>query len=155
MSHGGLLGTSEAAFCGVPMVVTPMYGDQFLNAAAIERRGMAKIVQYEDITVDTLNAAIKGALEPETMRKAKQVSYEYRNRPKGAIESAVWWTEHVAATKGFPLGDTYAKNLPMYVYYSLDVYATFAVVLILVGVLIRFLVGKCFGKKSTIKTKVQ
>lgn len=28
VTHGGLLGSSEAAHCAVPTVVTPMYGDQ-------------------------------------------------------------------------------------------------------------------------------
>lgn len=28
VTHGGLLGSSEAAHCGVAVVVTPMYGDQ-------------------------------------------------------------------------------------------------------------------------------
>lgn len=28
ITHGGLLGSSEAAHCGVPTIVTPMYGDQ-------------------------------------------------------------------------------------------------------------------------------
>lgn len=28
VTHGGLLGSSEAAHCGVPVIVTPMYGDQ-------------------------------------------------------------------------------------------------------------------------------
>lgn len=28
VSHGGLLGSSEAAHCGVPVITTPMFGDQ-------------------------------------------------------------------------------------------------------------------------------
>lgn len=28
VTHGGLMGSTEAAHCGVPVVVTPMYGDQ-------------------------------------------------------------------------------------------------------------------------------
>jgi len=28
MSHGGLLGSSEAAYCGTPVVTTPMFFDQ-------------------------------------------------------------------------------------------------------------------------------
>uniref|UniRef100_A0A1B0DEG4 UDP-glucuronosyltransferase n=1 Tax=Phlebotomus papatasi TaxID=29031 RepID=A0A1B0DEG4_PHLPP len=40
MAHGGLLGSSEAAYCGVPVIATPMYGDQFFNAASLKHRGM-------------------------------------------------------------------------------------------------------------------
>ncbi|CAM6032173.1 unnamed protein product, partial [Sphagnum compactum] len=64
MSHGGLLGSSEAAHCGVPMVVTPMYGDQFMNAAAVEYRGMGSIVKYTEMTTENIVNAIKIALEP-------------------------------------------------------------------------------------------
>lgn len=28
LTHGGLLGSSEAAYCGTPVVATPMFGDQ-------------------------------------------------------------------------------------------------------------------------------
>lgn len=31
VTHGGLLGSSEAAYCGVPVVATPMYGDQVIS----------------------------------------------------------------------------------------------------------------------------
>lgn len=64
MTHGGLLGSSEAAYCGVPTVVTPMYGDQFLNAAAMVNRGFGNIVHYEDITKESIYNALKKALEP-------------------------------------------------------------------------------------------
>lgn len=64
MTHGGLLGSSEAAYCGVPTVVTPMYGDQFLNGAAMVSRGFGNILGYDDITKENVYNALKKALEP-------------------------------------------------------------------------------------------
>lgn len=63
MTHGGLMGTSEAAYCGVPTVSTPMYGDQFLNAAAMVRRGFGSIVNYDDITKENVYNALRKALD--------------------------------------------------------------------------------------------
>lgn len=31
LTHAGLMGSSEAAYCGVPVVATPMFGDQVNN----------------------------------------------------------------------------------------------------------------------------
>uniref|UniRef100_A0A182MLU6 Uncharacterized protein n=1 Tax=Anopheles culicifacies TaxID=139723 RepID=A0A182MLU6_9DIPT len=47
VSHGGLLGVSEAVHCGVPVVAMPIYGDQFLNAAALVNRGVGVRMAYE------------------------------------------------------------------------------------------------------------
>lgn len=63
MTHAGLMGSSEAAYCGVPVVATPMYGDQFLNAAALKQRGMGIILNYEDITESNVLKAVKKVLE--------------------------------------------------------------------------------------------
>ncbi|XP_055635695.1 UDP-glycosyltransferase UGT5-like [Toxorhynchites rutilus septentrionalis] len=120
MSHGGLLGSSETAYCGVPVVVTPMYGDQYNNAAALEHRGMGVVLPYEQITRESVYEALKKALEPVKMENAKRVSFSYRNRPQTAVDTAVWWSEHVVATGGLPLAKTYATEMPWYSYHVLD-----------------------------------
>lgn len=65
MTHAGLMGSSEAAYCGVPVVATPMYGDQFLNAAAMKQRGMGLILNYEDINENNVLRTVKKALEKQ------------------------------------------------------------------------------------------
>lgn len=65
MTHAGLMGSSEAAYCGVPVVATPMYGDQFLNAAAMKQRGMGVILNYEDIDENNVIRSIKKVLEKQ------------------------------------------------------------------------------------------
>lgn len=155
VSHGGLLGSTEAAHCGVPVVVTPMYGDQvhshdtqylvrshiickssnmsihqFLNAAALTARGMGRIVPYEDLSAETVADAIRFALEPATQEAARKVQYSFRNRQNTPAQTAVWWAEHIAATAGAPLVRSNAVGMSTIAYHSLDVYAFLAVVLL-------------------------
>lgn len=65
MSHGGLMGSSETAYCGVPVVVTPMYGDQFVNAAALKYRGMGVVLNYGDITENSVLRSIREVLKKQ------------------------------------------------------------------------------------------
>lgn len=142
------MGSSESAYCGVPMVLTPMYGDQFHNSAVLKARGMGFIVHYEDITEESMKAAIKEALRPDSMENAKRVSYSYQNRPKTPLETAIWWVEYVAATNGAPLLKSQSINMSTFTYYSFDVYATIAVVLFLIISPFIYLTRKCKRKHT-------
>lgn len=153
LTHGGLLGSSEAAYCGIPTVVTPMYGDQFLNAAALKDRGMGEIVHYENITEETIRAAIEKSLELGTQENAKKVSFSYRNRPQKPIETAVWWVEHVAATGGAPLTKSISTYLPGYIYHSVDICLTFLPILLLCLIGWTYVIVKCMRRGT--KTKVE
>lgn len=64
ISHGGLLGTTEAVQCGVPIIVIPQFGDQFTNAKAIEANGGGIILHFNDITEETLSKALNTVLHP-------------------------------------------------------------------------------------------
>ncbi|XP_046416327.1 UDP-glycosyltransferase UGT5-like [Neodiprion fabricii] len=122
LAHAGLLGLSEAIYVGVPIVAVPMFGDQHGNAKAAEARGAAIILQYEDITVDTLTGALNEILNnPSYRRNARAVSEAYRDRPASALETAVWWAEYVARGKGRPFLRSASANLSWYQYHLLDV----------------------------------
>lgn len=147
------MGSSEAAYCGVPMVMTPMYGDQFHNSAVIKARGMGSIVHYEDINEETITAAIREALSDEVMSNAKKVSYTYRNRPRTPLETAIWWTEYVAATQGAPLLKSPSMNMSTIAYYSFDVYATIVAVFGLVIFLPIYVI--CKSCRTSVKSKTE
>ncbi|KAE9412257.1 hypothetical protein Angca_009446, partial [Angiostrongylus cantonensis] len=42
--HGGINGLTEAMLRGVPVVVIPVFADQFRNGRNAERRGVGKVV---------------------------------------------------------------------------------------------------------------
>lgn len=46
------------------MVATPIYGDQFLNAAALENREMGVVLHYTDITEGNVYNALQKVLNP-------------------------------------------------------------------------------------------
>lgn len=63
VSHGGLLGTLEAAYNGVPVVGIPFYGDQRTNVAHLKARGMAIQLHYKNITKQSLLEALRTVLD--------------------------------------------------------------------------------------------
>lgn len=65
ISHGGLLGTTEAVHCGVPVVVMPQYGDQHTNAKALEKSGGGVILNIRDATEEQVYDALKTILDPQ------------------------------------------------------------------------------------------
>lgn len=121
MTHGGLLGSSEAAYCGVPVISTPFYGDQFLNSAAAEGRGMGIVLKYQDINKDSMFQALRKALDSKMKDNAKKVSYSYTHRPMKPKEAAVYWSEYVIATRGAALARPYAADAHWLVYSGLDI----------------------------------
>lgn len=63
-THGGLLGSTESVFCGKPSIITPIYGDQFLNAYALKNRKLGVIVPFEEITEEKLIKFIQELQRP-------------------------------------------------------------------------------------------
>lgn len=63
VSHGGLLGTIEAVYAGVPIVGIPMFGDQPMNIKAIVDGKMGVSVNYKDINKENILKAIRAVLD--------------------------------------------------------------------------------------------
>jgi glucuronosyltransferase len=73
MSHGGLMGTSEGVYCEKPTIVTPIYGDQYLNAAALVHRGMGIVLHYNQLTRDSIVDAVQRILQPRFVKVTNAV----------------------------------------------------------------------------------
>jgi len=120
-SHGGNLGMTESVWCGVPVLSTPFYGDQFVNSAALKKRGMGETLFYEDLNYgDKVYDALLKVLQPSYAERAKIISSNFRNRPMTPLETSVWWIEYVLAN-GNEFTKSPATNLSWFVYHSIDV----------------------------------
>ncbi|XP_055918163.1 UDP-glycosyltransferase UGT5-like isoform X2 [Eupeodes corollae] len=152
LTHGGLLGTSESCHCGVPMVVTPIYGDQFLNSEAIKKRQIGTILRYKDMSEENIVKAIKKALSPEMQKNAKIIAYSFNNRPQTPLSLAIWWVEHVIQNKGLALAINESSNMSAISYNCLDIYAFLLVVILFIvwinKKIIKFCIALCKSGKS-------
>lgn len=90
------------------------------------RRGMGVVVQYEQITKESMRKAIEFALSPATQLNAKTVAHSFNNRIVKPLDSAMWWVEHVAETKGAPLLQSNSVYMTGFAYHLFDVYAVLA-----------------------------
>ena len=76
ITHGGMNSVSEAMVSGVSMVVIPFVSDQPVNARQVKKMGMGKVLEYKDITADTLRDAAFAVMEDrqiqENLRKIQE-----------------------------------------------------------------------------------
>ncbi|XP_017070082.2 LOW QUALITY PROTEIN: UDP-glucosyltransferase 2 [Drosophila eugracilis] len=122
ISHGGLLGTTEAVHCGVPMLVTPFYGDQFLNSGAIQQKGFGVIVHFSDFDTDHITRGLRIILDTKFADRVRRSTEAFRQRPIAPLELAIWWIEYVIESRGAPHVQSEARHINWIVYNSIDVY---------------------------------
>uniref|UniRef100_A0A1A9WKB9 UDP-glucuronosyltransferase n=1 Tax=Glossina brevipalpis TaxID=37001 RepID=A0A1A9WKB9_9MUSC len=120
--HGGLLGTTEALYCGKPMLITPIYGDQFVNAYAVQNRKIGLILNYHDLyNTDNIVAILKNITQSGYKHRAEELAEIFRHRENYPMDTAVWWVEDVLKHKSsVETLHSYAVDLDWFVFYSLD-----------------------------------
>ncbi|EDW64684.1 UDP-glucosyltransferase 2 [Drosophila virilis] len=135
-AHAGLLGLTEALHCGKPLLMTPIYGDQFLNAHAAQDRGVGLKLDYEHINVETLQQSLQELAKPSYAERALKISQVFNQRERTPLETAVWSVEHVMrhGMLAAELLQSPGIELNWFVYHSLDSLALiFAVLLLLIA----------------------
>ncbi|EDW98148.1 uncharacterized protein Dyak_GE23950 [Drosophila yakuba] len=95
ITNGGLLSVMEAVYSGVPILGLPVFFDQFINLRNVDLRGMAEVLDVNELSVDILTTTIRELLEnPKYTLNAKKMSQSFRDRPMSPLDTAVWWTEY-------------------------------------------------------------
>ncbi|OXA44491.1 UDP-glucuronosyltransferase 2A3 [Folsomia candida] len=96
IGHGGVLGTQEAIYHAVPMIVIPFFSDQDYQAARAHQRETAIALEIRELTEEKLLTAILQVLNnPKYKENTARISKFFRDRPSPPVESAVWWIEYV------------------------------------------------------------
>ncbi|XP_015363936.1 PREDICTED: UDP-glucuronosyltransferase 2B15-like [Diuraphis noxia] len=154
ISHGGLLGTTEAVYEGVPILSMPIFGDQMTNIKAVVSKGAAEMMNYGDLNEDEIFIKITSMLtNPKYRQKAKELSEAFRDRPMSPLETAVYWTEYVIRYKGAPHLRSVAVGMPWYQYYLIDVLVVIILSITTIFVLLYYLIFKVILRFLNKKSK--
>ncbi|KAH8271963.1 hypothetical protein KR044_012415 [Drosophila immigrans] len=135
-AHAGLLGMTEALHCGKPMLMTPIYGDQFLNAFAAQDRGVGLKLDYEQINASTLQETLQELSHVVYAERAVKLSQVFNGRQRTPLESAIWSVEHVLQHGLFAakLLQSPGIELNWFIYHSLDSIAIIVALVLLIVV---------------------
>lgn len=153
ITHGGLLGTTEAMYEGVPLLGIPIFGDQKMNMNNAEARGYGLIVNYDDITEERIESALTKLLnDPKYFETAQSLSKIFNDRPMTPQESVVYWTEYAYRHKGAEHLKSAGTDLYYFQLISLDVYFVLFVIFVANAMLdfyvARYLYRRFFKKTS-------
>ncbi|XP_055531728.1 UDP-glycosyltransferase UGT5-like [Wyeomyia smithii] len=134
ITHGGLLGTTEALFHGKPTVGIPIFGDQMMNVRRATRLGYGTLLDLNDVTEQSVLAVIDEVLNntrySETVRL---ISQRYHDKPMTAKQTALYWIEYVIRHRGASHLRSPAVELAVVEYNQLDV---LSVLVLIMGVIV-------------------
>lgn len=154
ITHGGLLGGSEAVYYAKPFITIPIFGDQKLNAARSVQMGFGVRVDYYNLTEASLTWALDEVLNSEKYQKNVNIlSERFRNRPQHPLDLAKFYVEYVMHYKGASFMQSQANNLSFIEYHNLDVLVILSAILIsiicLPILIIRKLINCCMLKSDS------
>eukprot|EP00136_Aspergillus_niger_P006113 XP_001397020.2 UDP-glucose,sterol transferase [Aspergillus niger CBS 513.88] len=93
--HGGAGTTAAGLVLGRPTIIIPFFGDQPFWGSIVARAGAGPLpIPHKQLTVEKLTNAIKQALEPETLEKAKEIGKEMR-KERGVQNAAASFYQHL------------------------------------------------------------
>ncbi|XP_058833854.1 UDP-glycosyltransferase UGT5-like [Topomyia yanbarensis] len=130
ITHGGLLGTTEALYHGKPIVGIPIFGDQMMNVRRAVRTGYGVMLDLNDATEESVLNAIETVLNGSSYSEtARAISRRYHDKPATAKETALYWIEYVIRHQGAQHLRSPAVDLSVVEYHLFDVYQTIAVLI--------------------------
>ena len=91
VTHGGIGSLTEAIYHKAALVGIPFSNDQRPNLLRAVKLGFAVLLDWDQLTVDSLMEAVVGAMESEDMvASLNRVHRLYTDREKTPVEKAVW-----------------------------------------------------------------
>ncbi|CAL4065300.1 unnamed protein product, partial [Meganyctiphanes norvegica] len=123
ISHCGNFGLQEAKYHGVPVLGVPISMDQPRNAQRMARKGYGTVLNWEEITVDTIVQSINNIINnPVYRNRLQEVSLSLKDQKESPAERGLWWVEYAIRNKDKGYMHYSGKKLGFFQYHLLDIF---------------------------------
>lgn len=149
IAHGGMFGTTESIYFGIPMLIIPFFGDQLRNGKVVESNGIGCIIRFNEITEELLYSRLNELISNKYYyNNAQKMSKIIRDSPINPLDESIFWMEYVIRHKGAPHLKSAALKLSWISYLLLDVVAGFLFIIFAIVFLIKYLIRTIFREKD-------
>lgn len=101
ITNGGSLSIMEAIYYETPIIGIPIYGDQDFNLGHVEKLGFGRIINFHNITEDSLSEAISDVLSnPSYRENVVRISRLFKDNAIDPLQSAIYNIEYILRTNG-------------------------------------------------------
>ncbi|WP_353829289.1 glycosyltransferase [Agromyces sp. SYSU T0242] len=99
ITHGGNNTTTEAMHFGKPMILLPLFWDQYDNAQRVDEQGYGRRLDTYGFTADELREAVTGILADDALRARSEAAGAAIRARRGVARAA-----EIIAEVGLPVG---------------------------------------------------
>ncbi|KAI6187492.1 UDP-glucuronosyltransferase [Aphelenchoides besseyi] len=122
IAHGGYNSFLEASQAGIPVVLMPLFADQFINAKRAQRFGIATTLDKLSLSVEKVRSAVVEILfNKKYSQNAKRLSAMLRSKPSNDPSAMLKYGLKLATLPRDHFTLHAAQNLNFVVFYNLDV----------------------------------
>ncbi|KAI6224096.1 UDP-glucuronosyltransferase [Aphelenchoides besseyi] len=144
LTHGGANSVIEASTIGIPLIVCPLFADQPRNAILVEFRKIGVQIDSQNLTAENIVNAINEIIDNHSYRQnAKEMAKVIAAKPMNADDTFVKYSELAAQFDLHSKLDMPGRHLSTFVFYNIDVYLFFVIILV-VFILLTFFVNRLF-----------
>ncbi|VEN36938.1 unnamed protein product [Callosobruchus maculatus] len=155
-THGGLLSTTETVYHGVPILATPIFGDQAMNAQRAKDNGYALVLPFTELTEERLNKMLDEIVSNTMYRENVKVrSKIMHDRQVPPLDEAVYWVEYIIRHHGAKHLRMWYTDMPWYQYYMVDVFLSIFSVIFVGLYTIKKLCSLCCGRSKKMTHKIK
>ncbi|XP_064653300.1 UDP-glucuronosyltransferase 2C1-like isoform X2 [Lineus longissimus] len=147
ITHCGNNGQYEAIYHGVPMIGSPLYGDQADNAARMVHKGYGLQIQIASFTAEELLEKINEVIRNPKYRANMKIASKIHKSLPDPIRQSVYWIEHVMEHGDGHLRTVLSEMSPTE-FLMFDIFAVLFVLLGVVAFLLKLLLCFVYRKLS-------
>lgn len=144
---------SQGIARGVPILMIPFFGDQHRNAIRAVRAGYAKILKFNNLSIEIFVNTINEMLTNSSYAlKMKEISNIYRDNLMHPMDTAMFWIEYIIRHSGAKHLKSHAINMTWFSYLLLDVLLVNLLIFTTILFLIYIALKKCRRNHNNISS---